>query len=195
MVDLGSGAGLPGIVLAIARPDLQITLIEPMQRRVAFLDEVCADLSLAGVETRRARADELASAKLNADVVTARAVAPVDRLAALAGPLLRGAGQLLAIKGSSVAAEVSAGWGEVQRAGMTLDAALLAVVASDRGSVSSGDAGLLPGAQIAELSTWQPDGLLCEGAAAKVPGFDVPSDPLALVLRLGQSRHRTSRHR
>ena len=99
VVDVGSGAGLPGIVLALARPDLQITLVEPMQRRVAFLEEVRSDLSLHGVEIRRARADELASAKLDADVVTARAVAPVDRLSVLAAPLLRGGGQLLAIKG------------------------------------------------------------------------------------------------
>ena len=183
VVDLGSGAGLPGIVLAIARPDLKITLIEPMQRRVAFLDEVRGDLSLPGVETRRARADELATARLNADIVTARAVAPVDRLAALARPLLRVGGQLLAVKGTSVLAEVSAGWTAVQRAGMTLDAALLAIAAGD----GETDEGLLPGVQIAELSAWQSDGLLCEGEAAKVPGFPLPSDPLALVLRLGRS--------
>jgi len=195
VVDLGSGAGLPGIVLAIARPDLQITLVEPMQRRVAFLDEVRSDLVLPGVDTRRARADDLASAKLNADIVTARAVAPVDRLAALAAPLLVGGGQLLAIKGGAVAAEVSAGWSEVQRAGMTLDAALLAIVAADGGSGSAGDASLLPGVQIAELSTWQPNGLLCEGEAAKPQGSLLPTDPLALVVRLGHSGERTSRGR
>jgi 16S rRNA (guanine527-N7)-methyltransferase len=209
VLDLGSGAGLPGIVLAIARPDLQMTLVEPMQRRIAFLDEVRGDLSLSAVETRRARADELALAKLSADIVTARAVAPVDRLAVLAAPLLRRGGQLLAIKGSAVAAEVSVGWSEVQRVGMTLDAALLAIVAGD-GEVALagdgdlllgdrdlllGDRDLLPGVQIAELSTWQPDGLLCEGAAAKLLGSPQIADPLALVLRLGQAGHRTSRRR
>ncbi|HZV26318.1 MAG TPA: RsmG family class I SAM-dependent methyltransferase, partial [Acidothermaceae bacterium] len=178
-----------------ARPDLQVTLVEPMQRRVAFLDEVHSDLSLPGVVTRRARADDLASPKLNADIVIARAVAPIDRLAVLAAPLLRAGGQLLAIKGSAVAAEVSAGWSDVQRAGMTMDAALLAIVAADGESAASNDADLLPGVQIAELSTWQPNGLLCEGAATMVPGFRLSTDPLALVLRLGQSGHRASRRR
>ncbi|HEY5456696.1 MAG TPA: 16S rRNA (guanine(527)-N(7))-methyltransferase RsmG [Acidothermaceae bacterium] len=200
VVDLGSGAGLPGIVLAIARPDLQITLIEPMQRRVAFLDEVRSDLSLAGVDTRRVRADELTAAKLNADIVTARAVAPVGRLAALAAPLLRADGQLLAIKGSGFAAEVSAGWSAVQRAGMTLDAALLAIVAADSevassgGGLEPGDAKLLPGVLIAELSTWQSNGLLCEGVAGRARGRQLSTDQLALVLRLGQSGHRPTRH-
>ncbi len=194
VVDVGSGAGLPGIVLAIARPDLQITLVEPMQRRVAFLDEVLVDLSLPGVETRRARADELASVKLGADVVTARAVAPVDRLAALAAPLLRGDGQLLAIKGSTVATEVDAAWGEVRRAGMAQGAALFAVGADER-AASQGAEGLLPGVRIIELSTWQSNGLLCEGAATNVAEAELLTDPLALVLRLGRAGHRTSRRR
>jgi 16S rRNA (guanine527-N7)-methyltransferase len=187
VVDVGSGAGLPGIVLAIARPDLKITLVEPMQRRVTFLEEVRSDLSLRGVETRRAGADELATARLNADIVTARAVAPVDRLALLAAPLLRAGGQLLAIKGSAVVTEVSAGWAAVRQAGMTTDAALLAIVAADGELPSAAGAAsgsLLPGVQIAELSAWQSDGKLCEGGATKVP----PStDPVALVLRLGRS--------
>jgi 16S rRNA (guanine527-N7)-methyltransferase len=195
VIDVGSGAGLPGIVLAIARPDLQITLVEPMQRRIAFLEEVVSDLSLTRVESRRGRADELANARLNADVVTARAVAPVDRLATLAAPLLRAGGQLLAIKGSTVSAEVSDGWLAVQRAGMTQDAAVLAIVPADRGSAPSSGAArdaLLPGVQIAELSAWQADGILCEGEVRKVP----PStDPLALVLRLGRSPHGAYRRR
>ena len=195
VVDLGSGAGLPGIVLAIARPDLKITLVEPMQRRVAFLEEVCVDLALPGAQTRRASAEELAAAKLNADFVTARAVAPVDRLAALSGALLGADGQLLAIKGSTVAAEVGAGWSAIQRAGMTMDVALLAIVAADGDLPSApgaGDDQLLPGVQIAELSAWQPDGLLCEGGAVEVPAS---TDPLALVLRLGRSGHGSPRHR
>ena len=193
VVDLGSGAGLPGIVLAIARPDLRITLVEPMQRRVAFLDEVAGDLALPGVQSCRASAAELATAKLNADVVTARAVAPVDRLAAMAGPLLRTGGQLLAIKGSTVVAEVSTGWNAMQQAGMTVDAAVLAIVATDGERPSaSGDQQLLPGVEIAELSAWQPDGLLCEGEAAEVPAA---TDPIALVLRLGRSGHGSPRRR
>jgi 16S rRNA (guanine527-N7)-methyltransferase len=196
VVDLGSGAGLPGIVLAIARPDLRITLVEPMERRIAFLDEVRSDLSLAGVETRRARADELAKAGLNADIVTARAVAPVDRLAGLAAPLLRAGGQLLAIKGSGVAAEVSAGWNAIERAGMKADTALLAVVLSmDDELPSSAHAALLPGVQIRELSTWQPNGLLCEGEPATVSGLPPTTDPLAVVLRLGRSGHGSPRRR
>jgi 16S rRNA (guanine527-N7)-methyltransferase len=192
VVDLGSGAGLPGIVLAIARPDLRITLVEPMQRRVAFLDEVRSDLFLSGVETRRARADELANAALGADIVTARAVAPVDRLAGLAAPLLRPGGQLLAVKGSAVSAEVSAGWTAVRQAGMNVGAALFAILALDGGLPASRDAGLLPGVQIAELSAWQVDGVLCEGEAAEV----LPStDPLALVLRLGRSGQQAPRRR
>ncbi len=195
VVDLGSGAGLPGIVLAIARPDLRLTLVEPMQRRVGFLDEVRADLSLSNADTLRARADDLASAKLNADVVTARAVAPIDRLAALAAPLLHGGGQLLAIKGDAVVAEVSAGWSAMRRAGMAVNAALLAIVAAGEEGDSSVDDSLLPGVWITELSTWQPDGLLRDGAVAEVSGSAAPADPLALVLRLGQSGQRTSRRR
>lgn len=196
VIDVGSGAGLPGIVLAIARPDLKITLIEPMQRRVAFLDEVRGDLGLAGVETLRGRADELAG-KLDAEVVTARAVAPVDRLAVLAAPLLRAGGQLLAIKGSTAGDELTSGWPSVQRAGMDRDVALLAVVPAGpalpaTGASSASDV-LLPGVQIAELSTWQADGVMCEGEAATVPGFVVPTEPLALVLRLGLSRRSTYR--
>jgi 16S rRNA (guanine527-N7)-methyltransferase len=196
VVDVGSGAGLPGIVLAIARPDLRITLVEPMQRRIDFLDEVRSDLSLVDVETRRARADELTAADVSADIVTARAVAPVDRLATMAAPLLRAGGQLLAVKGSSVTAEVSAGWSSVQQAGMDGDAALLAILAVDIELRADGDlpaeAGLLPGVQIAELSTWQRDGILCEGEATTVPPF---ADPLALVLRLGRSGQGLRRRR
>ena len=127
VVDLGSGAGLPGIVLAIARPDLTITLVESMLRRTAFLEVVVADLGLTGVQVRRARAEELKKPRLQADVVSARAVAPVDRLVALAAPLLRPGGQLLALKGAGVVEEVSSGWASVRRAAMVDDAALFVV--------------------------------------------------------------------
>ncbi len=106
VVDLGSGAGLPGVVLALARPDLHVLLVEPLQRRVEFLVEVVATLSLRSVDVRRARAEELRS-DVRADIVTARAVAPLGRLAGLALPLLRPGGELMAIKGRRAAEELA----------------------------------------------------------------------------------------
>jgi len=105
LADLGSGAGLPGIVLAILRPDLSVVLVEPMARRTAFLAECVSELGLGNVEICRARAEELAG-KLGADVVTSRAVAPLDRLAVLAAGLCRPGGLVLAIKGASAKAEL-----------------------------------------------------------------------------------------
>ena len=105
VVDLGSGAGLPGIPLAIARPDLQVTLVEPMQRRVRFLEDAVRILDLA-VTVRRARAQELEPA--SCDVLVARALAPLVELLAMALPLLRPGGRLLAIKGERAAAELAA---------------------------------------------------------------------------------------
>jgi 16S rRNA (guanine527-N7)-methyltransferase len=105
VADLGSGAGLPGVVLAVARPDLSVTLIEPLLRRSRFLEEVTDDLGLSNVEVVRARAEELPG-RATFDVVVARAVAPLDRLARWALPLCRPGGELLAIKGSSASAEL-----------------------------------------------------------------------------------------
>lgn len=105
--DIGSGAGLPGIVLAIARPDLQVTLVEPLLRRTTFLDEVVADLSLDNVEVVRARAEELHGSR-EFSIVTSRAVAPLDRLLAWSMPLVRKGGALVAMKGSSAREEVEA---------------------------------------------------------------------------------------
>jgi 16S rRNA (guanine527-N7)-methyltransferase len=105
IADLGSGAGLPGVVLAVARPDLSVTLIEPLLRRTRFLDEVTADLGLSNLAVVRARAEEMRGRAVF-DVVVARAVAPLDRLAGWALPLCRPGGELLAIKGSSAAAEL-----------------------------------------------------------------------------------------
>jgi len=105
VADLGSGAGLPGIVLAILRPDVSIVLVEPMARRTAFLAECAAELGLCNVEVCRARAEELAG-KVEADVVTSRAVAPLDRLAVLSAGLCRPGGLVLAIKGASANAEL-----------------------------------------------------------------------------------------
>ncbi|WP_067797468.1 16S rRNA (guanine(527)-N(7))-methyltransferase RsmG [Actinomadura formosensis] len=105
VVDIGSGAGLPGIVLAIVRPDLRVTLLEPLLRRTAFLDECVGMLGLRNVEVRRARAEEVAK-EFSVDVVTARAVAPLERLAKWALPLLRPGGELLALKGERAQVEL-----------------------------------------------------------------------------------------
>jgi 16S rRNA (guanine527-N7)-methyltransferase len=107
--DVGSGAGLPGIVLAVARPDLTITLVEPLARRTAFLSEAVTALGLdATVTVVRGRAEDLAGGPpAAADVVTARAVAPLDRLAGWCLPLAAVGGRLLALKGSSAAEEVA----------------------------------------------------------------------------------------
>lgn len=113
VLDVGTGAGLPGVVLAVARPDLSVGLIEPLARRADFLHEVVDALGLAETVTvRRARAEELLTAApvigdRPAEVVTARAVAPLDRLAGWCLPLAGVGGRLLALKGSSAAAEVA----------------------------------------------------------------------------------------
>jgi len=107
VLDLGSGAGLPGIVWAIARPDLTVTLVEPAARRTGFLEECVDELALDGVRVVRARAEELAGV-LAAPVVTARAVAPLDRLLGWALPLVAVPGELLAFKGARAAAELAA---------------------------------------------------------------------------------------
>jgi 16S rRNA (guanine527-N7)-methyltransferase len=120
VVDVGSGAGLPGLVLAIARPDLSVVLVEPMARRTAFLTEVVSALGLAeSVPVIRARAEEVAGQLPGgpADVVTARAVAPLDRLAGWCLPLAKVGGRLLAIKGASAAEEVAAHAAAVRRLG------------------------------------------------------------------------------
>lgn len=105
VVDLGSGAGLPGIVLALLLPGATITLLEPMARRVDFLSECVAELKLANTTVLRGRAEDMAG-QISADVVTARAVAPLDRLAGLMLGLLRPGGRALAIKGASAESEL-----------------------------------------------------------------------------------------
>jgi 16S rRNA (guanine527-N7)-methyltransferase len=123
VVDVGSGAGLPGIVLAIARPDLTVVLLEPLARRTAFLTEAVRELGLVDrVDVLRGRAEEAAGGPLArrlqpADVVTARAVAPIDRLAAWCLPLARAGGRLLALKGSSAADELTTHRAAVERLG------------------------------------------------------------------------------
>lgn len=106
VADVGSGAGLPGLCLAIARPDLYLTLIEPLERRVTWLEEVVMDLGLSNVEIIRSRA-EAAIGKVECSVVTARAVSALKTLAPLTIPLLGGEGELLAIKGRSAEEEIT----------------------------------------------------------------------------------------
>jgi 16S rRNA (guanine527-N7)-methyltransferase len=118
VVDLGSGAGLPGIVLAILRPDLHFTLVEPMARRTVFLAECAEELELGNVEICRARAEELAG-EMRAEVVTSRAVARLDRLAGLSSGLSRPGGLVLAIKGDSAAAELEQARSALSRLGAT----------------------------------------------------------------------------
>ncbi|MBI4940334.1 MAG: 16S rRNA (guanine(527)-N(7))-methyltransferase RsmG [Actinobacteria bacterium] len=116
-VDVGSGAGLPGIALAIARPDVTVTLVEPLQRRVVWLEEVVTDLGLGTVEVVRARAEELHAAGPRFDVATARAVAALDKLAGWCLPLVVPGGRLLALKGRSAAEELEAADGALTRLG------------------------------------------------------------------------------
>jgi 16S rRNA (guanine527-N7)-methyltransferase len=125
LVDLGSGAGLPGIVLALLLPDAEVTLLEPMAKRAAFLAECVTELGLGNATVRRARAEELAGT-VAVDVVTARAVAPLGRLAVLAVRLLRPGGTVLAIKGARAAQEVQAAHGVLTRLGVQHVEVLLA---------------------------------------------------------------------
>ena len=118
VADVGSGAGLPGIVWAIRRPDLDITLIEPMARRVRFLAEVVGRLGLGTVDIVRARAEELHGEQIY-DVVTARAVAPLERLARWCLPLVRRGGALVAFKGDSAEREIAEASSTVRRLGAT----------------------------------------------------------------------------
>jgi 16S rRNA (guanine527-N7)-methyltransferase len=118
VLDVGSGAGLPGIPLVLARPDLRVALLEPMARRVAWLEEVTADLDLP-VPVHRGRTGRHEGRVIGQDwdVVTARAVAPLGRLAAWCLPLVRTGGRLLALKGASAQEEVARDGGQIRRAG------------------------------------------------------------------------------
>jgi 16S rRNA (guanine527-N7)-methyltransferase len=105
--DLGSGAGLPGVVLAIARPDVRVTLVEPLLRRTTFLEEAVAGLGLDNVEVVRGRAEAL-HGRRRFDVVTSRALAPLERLLGWSMPLVDAHGAMVAMKGSSVEDEIAA---------------------------------------------------------------------------------------
>ncbi len=104
VVDVGSGAGLPGVVLAIARPDLRLTLVEPLQRRVVWLEEIVEQLGLTNIEIVRGRAEHLRDRRF--DVSTARAVAGLETLAEWLLPLVRPGGLMIAIKGQSAHEEL-----------------------------------------------------------------------------------------
>ncbi len=123
LVDLGSGAGLPGIVLAMLLPDSEVILLEPALRRATFLGECVAELGLSNARVVRARAEQMAGT-LTVDVVTARAVAPLDRLAALALGLLKPGGIVLAVKGAKAQAEIRDAEAALRRLGV-LDAEVL----------------------------------------------------------------------
>jgi 16S rRNA (guanine527-N7)-methyltransferase len=118
VADVGSGAGLPGLVWAIQRPDLAVTLLEPMLRRVRFLEEAVEDLDLANAEVVRARAEELHPVR-RFDVVTARAVAPLERLGRWCLPLVQPGGTLAAFKGENAQAELEAAASTLRRLGAT----------------------------------------------------------------------------
>lgn len=118
VADVGSGAGLPGLCLALARPDLTLTLIEPLERRVHWLDEVVADLGLENVRVVRARAEQAAEGIGEVDVVTARAVSALVGLVDITLPLLRGTGELLALKGRTASDEVDRARRKLDRLGV-----------------------------------------------------------------------------
>jgi 16S rRNA (guanine527-N7)-methyltransferase len=112
--DVGSGAGLPGLVLAIARPDVRFVLIEPMERRVAWLQEQGDSLGLANVEVVRSRAEDVRR-EAPLDQVTARAVSAFRKLIPITAPLVRDGGELVLMKGANAQAEVSAATKELRR--------------------------------------------------------------------------------
>ena len=115
VADVGSGAGFPGIVVALLRPDLEVVLIEIMERRIDWLGDVVDELDLDNVTLQRARAEDV---KERFDAVTARAVANLTKLVRLTAPLLRQGGSLLALKGARAEVEVEAARHVVMKAGL-----------------------------------------------------------------------------
>jgi 16S rRNA (guanine527-N7)-methyltransferase len=115
--DLGSGAGLPGLVLALMRSDLDMVLLEPLLRRTLFLKEAVEVLGLGNARVVRSRAEDV-DGRFAADVVTARAVAPLSRLLGWALPLCAPNGQVLALKGGSVEAEIAGAQSMLGRKGV-----------------------------------------------------------------------------
>jgi len=119
VVDVGSGAGLPGIPLAILQPDLRVTLIEPLLRRLTFLTQTVEELGISDrVEVVRSRAEDH---QRTYDVVVARALAPLDRLISWCNPLRAPGGVILALKGASAADEVAAANRQLKAAGLNAE--------------------------------------------------------------------------
>jgi 16S rRNA (guanine527-N7)-methyltransferase len=118
VADIGSGAGLPGIVLAISRPDVQWTLVEPMERRVTWLNEQVSALELGNVTVLRARAEDVRSTD-GFDVVTARAVSALRTLIPITAPLVRDGGELALLKGMNVANEIEAAQKQIKKFRLT----------------------------------------------------------------------------
>ncbi|WP_426186589.1 16S rRNA (guanine(527)-N(7))-methyltransferase RsmG [Microbacterium sp. TWP3-1-2b2] len=112
--DIGSGAGLPGLVLAIARPDVSWTLVEPMERRVNWLNKQVADLGLENVEVLRSRAEDVRAVG-TFDFVTARAVSALRTLIPFTAPLLRDGGELALLKGMNAPAEIDAAAKQIKK--------------------------------------------------------------------------------
>ncbi|WP_245613954.1 16S rRNA (guanine(527)-N(7))-methyltransferase RsmG [Knoellia sinensis] len=117
VIDVGSGAGLPGVALAVVRPDLDVHLVEPMQRRTDWLSTTVADLELANVTVHRGRAEEFVGV-LSAPWVTARAVARIAKLARWCVPLLDGRGTLVAMKGRSAQEELDTDRRDLNKLGL-----------------------------------------------------------------------------
>jgi 16S rRNA (guanine527-N7)-methyltransferase len=189
LVDIGSGAGLPGLVIAIMRPDMHVICVDPMLRRTTFLHEVADDLELSNVEVRRARAEELAArgrgrVPLRADVVTARAVGSVEQLGRWAAPLLTKAGALVALKGAAVLDEVRASWPMLRRAGYLGPTELFAVELA--GAAADAATDVMP-FEVTSVATWPAEST---GPAAPATGQSVaatpPPMPLATVLRVSR---------
>jgi 16S rRNA (guanine527-N7)-methyltransferase len=176
VVDVGSGAGLPGIVVAMLRPSAQVTLVEPMARRVAFLEECVANLGLEKTRVVRARAEELVG-QLVADVVTARAVAPLDRLATMSVGLLRPGGKMIAIKGASAEAELNKARPALARMGIT-DLEMASVGSAEAGANATVVTFSAPERRIGDHSgrhaagqfAGRPGGQVGRGTAARGPG-------------------------
>lgn len=114
VADVGSGAGLPGIVLAIARPDVHFTLVEPMERRVTWLTEQKRELGLDNVEVLRARAEDVERPE-GFDVVTARAVSAFRTLLPWTAPLVRNGGELTLLKGKNATNEIDAAQKQIKK--------------------------------------------------------------------------------
>jgi 16S rRNA (guanine527-N7)-methyltransferase len=153
VADIGSGAGLPGLVLALARPDVRMTLVEPLLRRTTFLDEVVDALGLDNVVVRRDRADALHGQE-TFDVVTARAVAPLERLLGWCMPLVARSGSLVAMKGESAEEEIAEARSVLAKLGCADPMIeVLAVPEDDVVGQAGGESGTYPQTRVVRV-TW-----------------------------------------